>query len=296
MNYSLRSRILFVAFLLVSILVLPTLAGFPVKIIDDRGKEITISKRPERIVIAGPALYGEILVDLAAATRVVGVTDSADNPPEFARIEKLGSVFAPNIEKIIALKPDVVFGTFGKPRDALEAAGLIVVTTSPIESSLDVFKTVRTVGLAVDGEALKADTLVGRSSESIVTDEAKVLERAKPTVAILYPSAEAPPFAAGSDTPENEILLRAGGQNIFGDISSYKQVNFEELIKRNPEIIITDPSQISLITGNKLLKDLKAVKAGKVLGVKASAWTSSRIASTLREVAKLLHPEAFKEK
>ena len=296
MNNINRWRIFSIAALLVSILVLPALAGFPVKIIDDRGKEITISKRPERIIVAGPALYAEILVDLGAAARVVGVTDSPDNPPEFAKVEKLGSVFAPNIEKIIALKPDVVFGTFGKPRDALEIARLIVVTTPPIDGSLDVFKTVRTVGLVLDGEVIKADTLVGRSSEFIVTDEAKVLERARPSVAILYPSTEAPPFSAGSNTPENEILLRAGGQNVFADISSYKQINFEELIKRNPEIILTDPSQIALITGNKLLKDLKAVKAGKVLGVKASAWTSSRIASALREVAKLLHPDAFKEK
>jgi iron complex transport system substrate-binding protein len=296
MNVRKAAQTSLVSLLFVSLLIWPSFAGFPVKVSDDRGKEITITKKPERIVIAGAALYAEILVDLGAASRVVGITDSADNPPEFARVEKLGNVFAPNIEKIIALKPDLVLGAFGKPRDALEAAGLIVLTTPFISSSIDVFKSIRTIGLAMDGETLKSDTLVGRFSEAIVSDEARVLERAKPTVAILYPSPEAPPFAAGSSTPENEIVLRAGGQNIFTDFTQYKQVNFEELVKRNPDLILTDPSQVSLITGHRLLKETKAAKNGKVFGVKASSWTSSRIAQTLREVAKLLHPDAFKEK
>jgi iron complex transport system substrate-binding protein len=277
-------------------LVLPTLAGYPVKVVDDRGKEITIPKRPERIIVAGPALYAEILVDLGAASRVVGITESPDNPPEFAKVEKLGSVFAPNIEKIIALRPDVIFGASSKPREALEAVGLIVVTTPFISSSIDVFKSVRTIGLVIEGELQKSDALVGRTSESIVTDEAKVLELVRPSVAILYPSAEAPPFAAGGVTPENEILLRAGGLNVFADVQGYKQISFEELIKRNPEIILTDPAQVTLITGNRLLREIRAVKNGKVYGVKASAWTSSRIGKTLRQVAELMHPGAFKEK
>jgi len=289
-------RIFTLSLLVTAILVLPSLAGFPIKIVDDRGKEITITKKPERIVIAGAALYAEILVDLGAAGRVVGITDSADNPPEFARTEKLGNIFAPNIEKIIALKPDLVIGSFGKPRDALEIAGLIVLTTPAIDGSVDVFKTIRSIGLAIDGETQKTDSLVGKFSESIVTDEAKVIELPRPSVAILYPSPESPPFAAGASTPENEIVLRAGGQNSFTDFTQYKQVNFEEIIKRNPDIILTDPSQISLITSNRFLKETKAVKTGKVFGVKASSWTSSRIANTLRGVAKLFHPDAFKEK
>jgi iron complex transport system substrate-binding protein len=272
------------------------LAGFPVKIVDDRGKEIIITKKPERVVIAGPALYAEILVDLGAAGRVVGMTDSADIPTELSKVERLGNIFAPNIEKIIALKPDLVIGAFGKPRDTLEAAGLIVLTTPAIDSSTDVFKTIRSVGLAIEGEVQKSDALVGKFSEAIVTDEARVIERVRPTVAILYPSPESPPFVAGTSTPENEIVLRAGGQNAFTDFAQYKQINFEEIIKRNPEVILTDPSQISLVTNNRFLRETKAVKNGKVYGVKASSWTSSRIANTLREVAKLLHPDAFKER
>ncbi|MDW8141136.1 MAG: ABC transporter substrate-binding protein, partial [Candidatus Bipolaricaulota bacterium] len=57
--------------LVAGLLVWPSLAEYPVKVRDDRGREITISKRPERIVVAGTPLYTEILIDLGALNRLV---------------------------------------------------------------------------------------------------------------------------------------------------------------------------------------------------------------------------------
>ncbi len=283
-----------VALLLVG-LVVPSLADYPVKVTDDRGKEITIPKRPERIVVAGTPLYTEILIDLGALNRIVGVAESADNPKEVANIPRVGPVFNPNVEAILALKPDVVFGAIGAVRDTLERAGLIVVSlgkvgTGAIDSVTEIFRTIRSVNLVIEGDTKRADTLIGRIAEDIVVTEGTVLDRFKPTVAILYPTGEQPPFAAGRGTPENEIVLRAGGINVFPDVADYKQVSFEEIVKRDPSVIFTDPLLIPLITQHRVLQQVKAVREGKVYGIGASQWVSSRIAQTIKTVADLLHP------
>lgn len=290
------SRRLFVSLLLLlvgGLLVWPLLAEYPVKVRDDRGKEIVIPKRPERVVVAGTSLYTEILVDLGATKRIVGVSDSPDNPPEVAQLPKVGPPFSPNIEVILSLKPDVVFGAYGAVRDSLERAGLIVVTAGKtggiIDSVTEVFRTIRTVGIVIEGDTKKADALIGSIAEEIVVIEGAVIDKIKPTAAILYPSGEQPPFAAGRGTPENEILVRAGGINVFSDIAGYKQVSFEELIQRDPLFIFTDPFLIALITSHRLLQELKAVREKRVLGVKASAWVSSRAAQTIKTISEILH-------
>lgn len=282
--------------LLVVGLVWPSLADYPVKVTDDRGKEITIVKRPERIVVAGTPLYTEILIDLGALSRIVGVSESADNPREVANLPRVGPVFNPNTEIIISLKPDVVFGAIGAIRDTLERAGLIVVSlgkkgSGAIDSVTEIFRTIRSVGLVIEGDTKRADTLIGKIAEEIVTIEGTVLDRFKPTVAILYPSGEQPPFAAGRGTPENEIVLRAGGINIFPDVADYKQVSVEEIVKRDPSVIFTDPLLIPLITQHRLLQGVKAVRENRVYGIKASQWVSSRVAQTIKAVADLLHPD-----
>jgi iron complex transport system substrate-binding protein len=279
--------------LVAGLLVWPSLADYPVKVRDDRGREITILKRPERIVVAGTPLYTEIIIDLGATSRLVGVSDSPDNPPEVAQLPKVGPAFSPNIEVILALKPDLVFGAFGAVRDSLERAGLIVITAGKaggvIDSVTEVFRTIRTIGLVLDGDTKKADALIGKIAEEIVVTEGAVIDKIKPTAAILYPSGEQPPFVAGRGTPENEILLRAGGINVFSDIVGYKQVSFEELLKRDPSFIFTDPFLVVLITNHRLLQELKAVRDKRVFGVKASAWVSSRVAQTIKNLSEILH-------
>lgn len=283
-----------VALLLIG-LVVPSLADYPVTVTDDRGKQITIPKRPERIVVAGTPLYTEILIDLGALARIVGVAESPDNPKEVANVPRVGPSFNPNVEAILALKPDVVFGAIGAIRDTLERAGLIVVSlgkvgTGAIDSVTEIFRTIRSVNLVIEGNTKLADALIGRIAEEIVVIEGTVLDRFKPTVAILYPTGEQPPFAAGRGTPENEIVLRAGGINVFPDVADYKQVSFEEIVKRDPSVIFTDPLLVPLITQHRAFQQVKAVREGKVYGIGASQWVSSRIAQTIKTVADLLHP------
>lgn len=271
-----------------------TQAQTKVVVVDDRGQEIVIEEPPERVVVAGTPLYTEILIDVEALELLVGVTSSADNPPEVADVPKIGSSLQPNVEQVIELEPDVVFGAVGDSREQLEDAGLTVVTPIGFITSVpDIFKVARVVGLVV-GRQVEAELLIGGISEAIVEVESRVAQRDRPRTAFLFLPSEGPPFAVGRGSVEGEMLARAGAENVFSDIQGVKQVSVEAVIERDPAVIFTDPSQIEKVEGDPRLAEVSAVKDGRVFGVKASALTSTRVAEALRTMASALHPEAFK--
>ncbi len=272
--------------------------AFPVTVVDDRGMEITIAQRPERIVVLLP-LYAEILMDLGAEGTIVGLADSPDNPPELSGLPSVGPSFSPSLEAIVALEPDLVLGAWGDIRDKLEELGITVLTVGGpggyIRGIVDIFDAIRTVGVAA-GLGERAAALTGTIAEEIVRIEARVLGLPKLKVAFIYMSApDTAPWAAGRGTPENELILRAGGENVFADLVGFPQASLEELVTRDPEVILTDPSQVGNILESKLLQSISAVRDGRVYGIKASAAISTRVAEVLRKLAELLHPEAFRE-
>ncbi|MCK4392733.1 ABC transporter substrate-binding protein [Candidatus Bipolaricaulota bacterium] len=262
-------------------------------VIDDRGREITIESQPNRIVVAGIPLYTEILIGLGALDRLIAVAASPDNPPEVADLETVGPSFSPNVEVILSLEPDLVLGPgdWGGERPALEAAGITVLNTPYLTSIPDIFSTIRTVATAV-GSRKEAKVLIGRIAEEIITIESTVLGEISVKAAFLYAGTpDTPPYAAGSGAIENELILRAGGKNVFSDVQGFPQVSFEEILSRDPEVIFTDPSQIENITNNALLQGVSAVKDERVYGIKASHVTSTKVAKVLRVMSGFLHPE-----
>lgn len=270
--------------------------AFPVTVMDDRGWEITIPAPPARIVVLLP-FYAEILLDLGAGERIVGVADSPDNPPEVRDLPAVGPSFAPSVEAIVALEPDLVLGAWGEVRDKLESLGIAALTVGGpggyIRGVVDILDAIRKLGTAV-GLSPQADFLVGRIAEEIVRVEAAVLGLPPVRAVFLYLSApDAAPYVAGRETPEAEALVRAGAVNLFADLVGYPQVSLEELLLRDPEVIVTDPTQVVHVRESRILRETRAVREGRVYGIKASAVISTRVAQAIRQLAELLHPEAF---
>jgi len=268
-----------------------------VALVDDRGFEVIVPQPVERVVVAGTPLYAEILVDIGALPLLVGVTDSANNPSEVAGVTKVGPSFpSPNIELIVDLEPDVVLGAVFDVRDQLESLGLVVLTpVSFIQSIRDLFALIDGVGAAV-GRAEGARSLVRDISRDLVLIESVVVQERPKRAAFLFPAVDGPSFAAGKGSFEAELMARAGGLNVFSDVSGGDFVSFEEVIERDPQVIFTDPTQVALITENPLLADVSAVKTGNVVGIVSSSLTSTRVAQSLEAMARAMHPQAFETK
>ncbi len=132
--------------------------------------------------------------------------------------------------------------------------------------------------------------MIGRIAADILEAESLALGRERVSAAFLYATTgQDPPYAVGSESIEHELILRAGGLNVFSELAWTSQVGFEEILARNPEVIFTAPSQVENILGNAFLQSVSAVANGRVVGIRASDVASTRIANALRAMIAGLH-------
>jgi iron complex transport system substrate-binding protein len=198
----------------------------------------TRSPAPPRRVIALAPSAAEILFALGAGPRVVGIPDFADDLPEAAGKTRVGG-FAPDLERVVALAPDLVVvskdGTDRAAYEKLESLGLTVVVTSG--TTLDgVLEDVARVGHAL-GEDERARALVLVLTKRIAAAEA--LGRSRPrrrAVALIWPD---PPVVAGDGTFVGDVLSRAGFSNVVPkSAGDWPRVSFETLASWNPDLLV----------------------------------------------------------
>jgi len=257
--------------------------SFPAIVVDDRGREITLDTAPERIVVVG-AMYAQIVVDLGAADRVVGIADSPENPPELHEVTRVGASFAPSVELILALAPDLVLGVtdWSGDRETLERVGITVLSTPLVTGVADVLDAIRTLGTAI-GQATAAAEIVCGLAETIVRIEGAAFGATPLRAAFLYMAeANTPPYAAGSGTVEGELVYRSGNLNVFADVPGFPQVSLESVLERDPQIVFTSPTHVDFILASASLAAVSAVRDRRVVGVNAADATSTRVAELLR--------------
>ncbi len=272
-------------------------AGHPVTVTDGQGHTVSLAKKPQRIVVLGPALYAYMLVDLGAAARVVGITQSADNPVEVQSAQPLGQSLSPDVERIVKLAPDLVLGGPEVVQKQLSSLSIVCFSGgragAGIVSSQDVFALLRQVGQLVDGDTAAADQLIAKTQAEMTAVETRLTGSARSRVAVLYAGPRGNLFAAGSETPEDELVLRSAAENVFRHLRHHKPVSIEELLRQQPEVILIDHNQLPLLTSQTVLRSLPAVRKGQVFGINAAVHGSSRLGLALRTYAQRIHPQAF---
>ncbi len=269
-------------------------------IVDDFGYKTVINKTPQRIVSLAPS-NTEILFALGAGKRVVGVTDYCDYPPEAVKmkkeglIESIGGYSTVNIEKVIALKPDLVLAAYGNGKevvDVLRSYGIKVIALNPRNIS-DVMRDILIIGKAV-GEEKNATKLVNWMKNEIkkLKEEASRYKVRPRIVHILWND---PIWVSGNDTFANDVIELAGGINAFKDIEGWKIVSYEEILAKNPDIIIVNSGSgmggKKNILYNWVIKkfpDLDAVKKGNVYVINSDLIDrpSYRLIYAAKEIAK----------
>lgn len=240
---------------------------FPMTVKDDAGRSIEIEQAPERLVSLAPA-NTEILFAIGVGDKVVGVSTYCDYPEEAKKKERVGDFANPNIEKIIAAKPDIVFaaaGVQGPVVKRLEDAGIKVFVVNPksIEGILDV---VENVG-KVTGSGEKASEVVVDLRKRVDAVKAKGAKlKSKPKV--FYEVYSQPLMTAGGPTVVNDMIETAGGANVAGGLDKdFPQYSLETLIQDDPDIYIASTG--SMATPGDIGKrpgweKISAIKNGKV--------------------------------
>lgn len=195
----------------------------------------TLPKAPERIVSLAPNLT-EILFELGLGDRVVGVTRFCDYPPEAKGITKIGGYIDPDLEAIIAARPDLVIGMSGgaskKTAEMLDGASI----------SYAMFK-MATIDETVAGIDLVGETVGAKETAKKLSEKTRgaltgaKVDGARPKV--LFVLGHKPIIVAGPGSFGHELIGLAGGVNAVADVKNpYPQLDREKIIALAPEIII----------------------------------------------------------
>jgi len=299
---SIKSFLLFLplTFLLACSSATPTPPG---AVVDDLGRSVSIVNEPQRIISLAPS-NTEILFSLGLGDKVVGVTDYCNYPPEALNKTKIGGFSTPDIEKIVALQPDLILAADIDKTEvipALEGHGLTVFALDP--KDLDgILKDISMVG-KITGKEKEANELVTQMGNRIraITDKTKNLEE-RPRV--FYITFHNPLWTVGVGSFIHELVDKSGGVNIFQDIAGNKAVNIELVIARNPEVIIASTGHgaaggqpFEWAKTESRLQATEARKNNRIYEIDADLVSRSgpRIVDGLEWLAYFIHPEIFGE-
>lgn len=257
---------------------------------------------PQRIICLAPNI-SETVFALGAGDRVVGVSSFTQFPSAAARLPKVGSFYDVNLEKLVALKPDLLI--IQQKHERVEALcrergiRVLKVHMTRIQSILE--------GIRVLGAELaageRAAALCARIQQDL--EAVRVKCAGKPGVKVFVcvdrnENTLKGAFTIGAESYLSELIDLAGGENIFRDVQKdYFQVSFEALVARAPEIIIeTRPARnltviarAALIADWTALGDLPAVKQGRVHVITEDyvILPGPRVAKTAKLLGALLH-------
>ncbi|MDH4269126.1 MAG: cobalamin-binding protein [Dehalococcoidia bacterium] len=266
-------------------------------VVDDLGRLVAINGTPQRIISLAPS-NTEILFALGLGDKVVGVTMYCDYPPEAQDKEKVGDYYGPDIEKIIALQPDLILATDFHRFDlipALAEQGFAVFAVAP-QTLDDVLESIQKIG-EVTGKEAEASQLVNGMRNKIeeIEEQTKELEE-KPSV--FYMTWHDPMWTVGRNTWIDDLINIAGGVNIFSQyFESGAMVQIEWVILLNPEVIITSEWSYDWALNATELANTNASQTGRIYTFDddLAQRPGPRLVEGLEWFAHFVHPEIFEE-
>ncbi len=253
------------------------------------GRKIMMPAKPVRILSLTPATT-EILYLLGLEKNIIGVTNDCNYPPDAAKKNKVGKFGSIDLEKIVSLKPDIIFATsdMNKQLDVLKNYTIPVIALNT-PSLISVIKNVELVGKLTHTEKQSA-LLKEQYSKRIKNVSEKAKKSNHPN--IFYCIWHDPLITAGKNSFIGNMIDILGAKNIAEDInSSYARYSTESLIAKNPDYIIIPKTTFKNINFNLIpWSRLKAVKNKKVFVVNEDTYLrpAPRIINALEELQEYL--------
>ena len=222
------------ALLVAAIVLLGLSPAQALQVTDDRGITIRFDKTPQRIVSLLPSLT-ETVCELGHCARLVGIDRYSDYPVEVKALPKVGGGIDPNIEAIVALRPDVVLmATSSRAGERLQALGIKVVALEP-KTHADVQRVMLKLGQVLE----VADApRIWRAIDAGVSAAAQSLP-AQVRNTRVYFEVNQGPYAAGESSFIGETLTRLGVKNIVpAKLGPFPKLNPEFIVRANPDLIM----------------------------------------------------------
>jgi iron complex transport system substrate-binding protein len=206
----------------------------PVQVTDDRGVVVRLAAPPQRIVSLLPSLT-ETVCELGRCDRLVGVDRYSDYPASVQRLPKVGGGLDPNVEAIVALRPDVVLmATSSRVGERLQTLGVVVVALEP-KTHADVQRVLLKVGQLLGvADAQK----VWRAIDAGVSAAAQSVPASARGTRVYFEVNQGP-YAAGESSFIGETLTRLGARNIVPTaLGPFPKLNPEYIVRANPDLIM----------------------------------------------------------
>lgn len=223
---------------LVALAAAGTAAAQTISIADDRGKTVVLSRPARRIVALAPHL-AELALAAGAGSRLVGVARFSDYPPEARAIARIGDAARVDVERVLALAPDLVLawrtGNQAADIERLERLGRSVLVTEPARLA-DVARLLRAIGAAAgtSGEAERAAAAFEREIAALAARYATAAP-----VRVFYAIWQQPLITVNGAHIISDVLRLCGGENVFARAPLLTpSVSLEALAAARPEAIL----------------------------------------------------------
>lgn len=279
-------------------------SSFPMTVTDAVGNEVKLDEAPDAIISMIPS-NTEILFELGLAEEVVGVTDYDNYPEKAATKEKIGA-FEFNIEKMTALQPDLILAHESSWSSAeaglqvLKDSGVPIFVVGNAMSFEETYGTIEAIGM-VTGKADEAATVVEEMKAQVEAIATK-LEGVEETKSVFIESSGDPEiYTAGQGTLMQELLDHINAENSVADQEGWLLMNGEEIISRNPDVIVLTYSYVEnavdAVKARPGFDQITAVQQDAVIQVNEDIVTrpGPRLALALEELAKAVYPEVMND-
>jgi iron complex transport system substrate-binding protein len=230
---------------------------------DDRGVSVHFAQSPQRIVSLLPSLT-ESVCALDQCQRLVGVDRYSNYPASVQRLPVVGGGLDPNLESIVALKPDVVLmAKSSRAGLRLEALGIKVVALEP-KSHADVRRVLGTLGQLLEIPEEQGAGRLWRVMDSGVSAAAQSLSPKAKNVRVYF-EVNRGPYAAGETSFIGETLTRLGVKNVVPAVlGPFPRLNPEFVVRANPDLIMIGSRGMQAMTPYPGWSSIKAVREQRI--------------------------------
>ena len=240
-----------------------------IAVYDDAGREVRLPVPAQRVVSLMPTVT-DLLLAMNVHDRLIARTDF-DTDQRLAHLASLGGGLTPSVEWLVSQRPDLVISWPDQGSRSLVAqlSGVNLPVYSASSQSIDdTYRILDNLGVLL-GIAPKTDSL--RNAIKSGLDSVRVATRDRPVVKVAYVVGIDPPMVAAGGTFIDELITIAGGRNIFGELKLWPQVNLEDLLQRDPDVVVLADTNTEepVATLRKLggWRELRAVSEGRVYRV-----------------------------